>query len=173
MTHGGISPTALATAYWLHMLATVVWIGGLACMALLVLPAARKTLESGAYAQFLGRLQDRLQLAGWMCLLVLSATGMFQMSANPNYGGFLAIENRWAAAILTKHIAIALMVMISAYSTWGLMPQLKRSAMLRALGKSGDAGLEQRLLARENLLLQVNLLLSVLVLALTAWARVA
>jgi uncharacterized membrane protein len=166
------SAFALAAAYWLHMLATVSWIGGLVSLALIVIPAAQRTLDAGAYAQFLGRVQERLQQVGWMSLMVLGATGMFQMSANPNYGGFLAIENRWATAILAKHAAVLLMVVVSAYVTWGLFPQLKRTAILRAAKKPVDEDAEKQLLARERLMLRLNLVLAVIVLALTAWARV-
>jgi uncharacterized membrane protein len=163
----------LAVIYWLHMLATVTWIGGLAAMVLIVIPAAQRTLDAGTYAAFIGKVQERLQQVGWLSLLVLGATGMFQMSANSNYGGFLTIDNRWATAILIKHAAIGLMVMVSAYSTWGLMPQIKRMALMRAAGKALDERVTQQLLARERLLLRANLVLSVVVLALTAWARVS
>lgn len=163
----------MAAIYWLHLLATVTWIGGLAAMAVIVLPAAQRTLDSQSYSNFLRRVQDRLQIVGWMSLLVLGATGMFQMSANRNYNGFLAIDNPWAAAILAKHIAILVMVAASAYSTWGLMPALRRAALLRAAGRPVGETEENRLARREAMLLRVNLGLSVLVLALTAWARVS
>lgn len=168
-----ISTPALAAAYWLHMLATVGWIGGLATMAVLVIPAARRSLEAGAYAAFIGQLQERMQMLGWFSLLVLTGTGLFQMSASPNYSGFMAIDNPWAMAILLKHGAILLMVAASAVSTWGVLPQLRRSAMLRAAGKPAAGENEQRLLRQETRLLLLNLLLSVAVLALTAWARVS
>jgi uncharacterized membrane protein len=167
------SPLWLALVYWLHMLATVIWIGGLAGLALIVLPAAQRILEAGSYAAFIEQLQERLQQVGWLSLLILGATGMFQMSANPNYGGLLAIENRWALAILSKHAAILLMVVVSAYSTWGLLPQIKRTALMRAAGRAVDERALRGLHARENMLLRANLLLSVVVLALTAWARVS
>jgi len=167
------APTlVMAVFYWLHMLATVVWIGGLAALALLVLPAARRSLDHAAFAALLGRLQSRLQLVGWLCLAVLGATGMFQMSAHPQYSGFLSIDNPWAAAILGKHVAIFLMVAASAYSTWGLMPAMRRLTLLRASGKFNE--IEALHLARqESLLLNANLVLSALVLAFTAWARVS
>ena len=37
---------ALALVFWLHMLATVTWLGGLAAIAILVLPAAKLTLKA-------------------------------------------------------------------------------------------------------------------------------
>lgn len=163
----------MALIYWLHMLATVTWIGGLAALALIVLPSAKRVLDDSSYAALLNRIQMRLQQVGWLSLLVLGATGMFQMSASSHYSGFLAIENPWAVAILSKHIAILVMVAVSAYSTWGLMPAMQRLALLRANGRKIDPAEAQRLDRQERLLLGLNLALSALVLAFTAWARVA
>lgn len=161
----------LTIAYWLHMLATVVWVGGLAAMAVLVLPTARKSLSAEAYSAFLAPLQKRLQWLGWMSLAVLTATGMFQMSASPNYEGVLAIKNTWAVAILLKHIAIGGMVLISAYLTWILGPELSRLA-LRQTQKGGIAPAEaEKYRRKEQRIFWINLALAVVVLALTAWAR--
>ena len=166
---------ALILTYWLHMLATVVWLGGLAALSILVLPSARGTLEIGAYSRLLEGIQRRLDPLGWLCLAVLVGTGLFQMSANPNYQGFLAINNRWAVAILTKHVLFFAMTASSAYLTWGILPALRRAAMRHARRQSGaanEADAEmQRLQRREALLLRLNLLLGVVILALTALAR--
>jgi len=162
---------ALSFIYWLHMLATVVWIGSLACLSLLVLPAARKQPQDERYAAFLSDLQRRLDPLGWVCLLVLVATGMFQMSANPSYSGFLAIDNRWAVAIFTKHVVFFGMTGVSAYMTWGLLPRLQRAALRQSRGL--DTPDASRLRQQESLLIRLNLVLAMLVLALTAVARVS
>lgn len=164
-------PWILAILYWLHMLATVIWIGGLAALALVVLPAARHSLTAETYSTFLLRLDIRLQRLGWLSLGVLVVTGMFQMSAHPRYEGFLAITSPWAGAILIKHAVIGLMVALSAYLTWGLFPALSRAAMLQKAGRVVDSGQLERLKRREIWLLRVNLLAAVVVLLLTAWAR--
>lgn len=163
---------AISVAYWLHMLATVVWIGGMATLTFVIIPAARTTIPEVAYPAFLERLRRRLDPLGWISLSVLLATGMFQMSANPNYSGFLAVENRWAAAILVKHLVFGGMIAVSAYQTWGLLPALNRALLRLSTGK-GDPDERARLQRREWLLLRVNFALSVLVLALTALARAA
>jgi uncharacterized membrane protein len=162
---------ALSIVYWLHMLATVTWIGGLAALALLVLPAARAALDAPLYARLLEAVQRRLDPLGWLSLAVLVGTGMFQMSANPNYQGFLAVSNRWAAAILVKHIVFLGMTAASAYMTWGLLPALRREA-LRAARGLGAAGIG-RLQRRQGMLLSLNLILGLIVLLLTALARAA
>lgn len=163
---------ALTLAYWLHMLSTVVWIGSLAALSLLVIPAAQRTLETPAYLALLDALQRRLDPLGWFCLALLVGTGMFQMSASPSYGGVLVIDNLWAVAILVKHGFFLVMVVISAYFTWWLLPNLRRLELRLTQGKGSEA--EQRRLQRQNTrLLRLNLLLSVLILALTALARSA
>lgn len=160
---------ALSLAYWLHMLATILWIGGLSAVVLLVLPAARQGLEVEQYARLLDKIERRLDPLGWLSLAVLLGTGLFQMSANPNYAGFLAINNRWAIAILIKHLLFLVMIAVSAYLTWGLFPSLRRIALLRARGQE-VAGAE-RLVRRELTLLRLNLILGVVILALTSLAR--
>lgn len=165
-------PGMLTAIYWLHMLATVAWVGGQAALALLVLPAARKTLAGEVYSAFLGQINRRLKLVGWISLIILVGTGMFQMSASPSYQGFLSITNTWAVAIFSKHLVIGLMVVLSAYSTWGLSPALQRLALLRSKGKGSEVEFEG-LQKREEWLVRINLGIAVVVLLLTAWARSA
>ncbi len=161
----------LTIAYWAHLLATVVWIGGLVALNVFVVPAARKALSPEQFARLLGAIQPRLQQIGWFCLTVLIFTGLFQMVSHPNYQGFLVIDSTWAVAILLKHLAVAGMILVSGYMTWFIGPALQRMAVLQAHGKEVDAAQAERLRSREAQLLQLNLLLSVVVLALTALAR--
>jgi uncharacterized membrane protein len=154
------------------MLATVVWIGSLATLFLLVLPAAQRSLEAQAYTKLIVSIQHRLDPLGWFCLALLVGTGMVQMSANPNYQGFLAIDNAWAVAILVKHLLFLVIVGISAYLTWGLLPKSRRMALRRVRGlESLDGSANQELVNQEARLVRLTLILAVLVLALTAIAR--
>ena len=167
-----ITPQAgLTIAYWAHLLATVVWVGGLVTLNVFLIPAARKTLPADQFARLLGAIQPRLQQIGWFCLTVLIFTGLFQMVSHPNYQGFMVIDSTWAVAILTKHLTVAGMIGVSGYMTWWLGPSLQRMAVLQAHGKAIDEAQAERLRNREALLLELNLLLSVVVLLLTALAR--
>ncbi len=157
----------LALAYWLHLIATVLWIGGLTALGLLVIPAARRTLQPPEYSRLLAEIQKRLDPLGWFCLAVLAGTGMFQLSANPNYQGFLQVESTWGIAILVKHMLFFGMTALSAYLTWDLLPALRRAALRQAKDPAEAVRLEQR----NTQLLRLNLILSLLILALTALAR--
>jgi len=161
------NPRVLALAYWLHLIASVLWIGGLTALGLLVIPAARRTLQPPEYSRLLAEIQKRLDPLGWFCLAVLAGTGMFQLSANPNYQGFLQVESTWGIAILVKHMLFFGMAALSAYLTWGLLPALRRAALRQAKDPAEAARLEQR----NAQLLRLNLILSLLILALTALAR--
>lgn len=162
---------ALTAAYWLHLLATVAWVGGIFTMAILVLPSARKALDREQYPKLLSELTARLQRVGWFSLLVLFGTGMFQMISHPSYSGFLVMGNTWAWAILLKHLSIGGMVLTSAYITWGLLPRMERLSLLQAAGREVQAGEKARLAQRETAMLYANIALSIVVLALTAVAR--
>lgn len=166
-TIGSAPYWVLSLAYWLHMLATVAWIGGLVALIYLFLPAAQKNLEPDAYTRMLVHIQRRLDPLAWLSLAVLVATGLIQMSASPNYRGFLQISNPWSAAILVKHLAFALMVALSAYISWAVLPALRRLALLKSRGSVDIARLQRR----EQFLLRLNLILGVIILGLTALAR--
>lgn len=161
----------LTLFYWLHMLATVVWIGGLVSLGVFVLPAARKSLDEAAYSKFLTQLVAGLQRIGWFCLGVLIVTGMFQLSAHPQYQGFLAITTPWASALFIKHLVIGGMIAVSAYISWWLLPALNRLSLMRQGSQPGREAELESLRKRETFLLKLNLVLAVIVLLLTAWAR--
>ncbi|HEX7976395.1 MAG TPA: hypothetical protein VF498_18435, partial [Anaerolineales bacterium] len=87
------------------------------------------------------------------------------------YKGFLEINNRWAVAILLKHIVFVGMIGVSAYLTWGVLPGLRRAALRQSHGQVAPEA--DKLQRQEARLLRLNLILGVLILALTALARVS
>jgi uncharacterized membrane protein len=162
---------ALTLAFWVHMLATVIWIGGLVLLALVIIPVGRRTLSPDDYLNFISQIQRILDPVAWFALVVLVATGLIQMSANPNYEGFLAIDNRWSLAILIKHLIFVATIVVSAIMTWKVLPSLRRAAMRQAKGLPEDKNESYQ--RQELVLLWINLGLSVVILALTAIARTA
>ncbi|MDR3574816.1 MAG: CopD family protein [Anaerolineaceae bacterium] len=161
----------LLLSYWLHMIATIVWIGGLAALTLYVLPTAQRELQSQSYSEFLEKIQNRLQSIGWFSLVILAVTGLFQLSSSPAYKGFLVIQTQWAWAILLKHLVIVIMVAISAYVSLWLSPNVARLTFLQTKRALKNNGLLERLQSRQLIFMRINLAIGVIILALTAWAR--
>jgi len=162
---------ALALVYWLHMLATVAWVGGIVSISLLVMPAMHKSLKPVDQLAFIDAMQRRLEPLAWFSLVLLIATGLFQLSANSHYNGFFDTSTQWSLAILIKHGLVAVMVVVSAVQTWEVLPAIRRTLMLREKGATEDT--INRLKLREERLLRLNFILSILILAATALARAA
>jgi uncharacterized membrane protein len=160
----------LALSYTLHMLATVVLVGGLFVLSVLWLPAASRTLHPRDQAALLRAILRRFQPLAWLSIAVLAATGLTQMAANPNYLGFLALENPWSVAMFAKHAAFGVMVALAIYQTWVITPALERQALQRAAdGEPGD----QAVAASQSRLLRLNFWIGLIILGLTAIARTA
>lgn len=159
---------ALAITYWLHLLATVAWIGAIVATSILFLPAASKALKPLDHLALIEAMQKRLEPIAWFCMSLLLLTGMFQMSVNPHYDGFVSVSTQWSVAILVKHILGIFMVVASAIQTWEVIPSIRRTLM-----KKDSANQEQviQLQKRETRLLRINFGLSILILLATAFAR--
>lgn len=157
----------LVVSYWFHLLATVIWLGGLALMLLVAWPALRRgTLADNHWLA----LQQRFMPWANGSLVVLLITGFVQMTNDPNYNGFLLIDSLWAGAILLKHLAFGGMVAIGVYVQWVLYPAMDR---LKLLGKQRPSLLQSeqdKLSQREGRLLRLNLLCAAVVLFFTAIA---
>jgi putative copper export protein len=149
------------------MAATVVWVGGLVFQTVILAPALRA--DRPETERILRDIRRRFQPAAGISLAVLVATGLVQMGASPNYAGVLSIQNPWSVAILAKHIAILGMALLAAYQTWWLHPQVEREFLRRPPSGPPDHRTQRRLQA----LIRANLVLSLIVLGLTAAARVA
>ena len=160
---------ALALTYWMHLLATVTWIGSLASISFLVLPAMQRSLNSEAQLVFIEAMQKRLEPIAWFSMSLLVLTGLFQMSVNPHYDGFLSISTQWSLAILTKHLLGIIMVVVSAIQTWEVIPAIRRAIMKSK--KNQNAEELESLRRREILLLRINFGLSILILLATSFAR--
>jgi uncharacterized membrane protein len=154
--------------FWLHFLATVSWIGSLASISILILPAASRALKPPEQLGLVEAIQKRLEPIAWFSVSLLVVTGLFQMSVNPHYNGFLATSSQWSLAILTKHVLVATLIAVSAVHTWDVLPAIRRSLMRK--GKASTAELHD-LQRRESMLLRISLILAALILLATAFAR--
>lgn len=158
---------ALALAYWLHLMATVIWVGGLSLMVMLIWPAALKRPQPET-ARWLVELQRRFNPWAWLSLATLTVTGLMQMTANENYHGLLTIDSAWASAMLLKHVAVLGMMGCGVWLQWGLHPELARLVLKIEHGQPAPE--LEPLRRRELNLLRLNLACAVLVLLFTAMA---
>ncbi len=135
---------------------------------MLVLPVTKRTLRAVDELALLDGIQKRLEPIAWFSVSLLIVTGLFQMSVNPHYNGFLSTSGQWSLAILSKHILVAALVAVSAVYTWDVLPAMRRLLMRKDKANEVDV---LRLQRRERVLLRVSLVLAALILLATAVAR--
>ena len=160
---------AITLTFWIHFLAAVTLVGSLVATSILVLPAIR-TLDLVDQLNLIATIQKRMEPTAWFSLSVLIVTGLFQMSVNVHYNGFLSVSNQWTIALLTKHILVIALIVVSAVQTWDVLPSIRR-LLLRKDKASQDEAL--KLQGREKWLLRANLILAILILGATAFMRTA
>lgn len=164
-----MSQSALAISYFFHLVATIIWIGGLVTLTVFVWPETKRVLaDNPALYGLLTRIRKRFFPLTNFSLVVLTLTGFIQMSGDSHYDGVLQFTNEWSRMLLLKHVAIVAMVVCGLILQFGVTPALERASLLRERGK-GDAAEWEKLRRREVQLTVANMLLGLLVLGLTAW----
>lgn len=157
----------LALSYWIHLLATIVWLGGLALLALVALPALRQgTLATNQWAALQRRFTPWVNAS----LVLLLVTGFVQMTNDEHYEGFLVLHSLWAQAILVKHVAVAAMIVLGAYVQWRLHPAMERLTLLVEKRPQLAEADQEELLRQERRMLWINLGCAAAVLFFTAVA---
>ena len=166
----------LTLSFLFHLIATVVWIGGLVTISFLIEPIANRVLADRAQAargldaaRLMDAVQKRFQPLANLSLIVLLLTGMVQLVNNRFYKGLLQMDNVWSTAILLKHLAVIAMIALAAYVTFSVQPALRRNALLVANGVENPVE-AARLQAQQKRLTRLNLGLMVVVLIFTALA---
>jgi len=161
----------LLVAFWFHMIATIGWLGYLSAISIWIMPTLQKTLNAKEYFDWISKSNNRLGIISWISISVLIMTGLIQMSANENYDGLFILSNNWALAIFIKHIVFFGMMIVSAYISWKIHPDLKRIALLKVTENKPTN--EKEVITRLHRLMTLNLILGFATLAMTALARIS
>jgi len=101
-----MSQILISLSYWLHALATVIFIGHFVLLSLIYVPVLSKS-GSGA---MLSEISKRSRPWLYASLLVFIITGIYLMITDPNYLGFADFGNVWGIVMLVKHILILGMI---------------------------------------------------------------
>ncbi len=143
----------LAIFYWIHLLATITWLGGLVVLVWASLTKPNLLIET---------VERHLRPVGLWASAALLVTGMIQMGANESYLGMFRLANLWSAALFAKHILFGGMLAVTAYAQWQVGPELDRLKIL------DDKAAVTRYRSRLKLAAYVNLALGVLILLFTS-----
>ncbi|MCH7530303.1 MAG: CopD family protein [Gemmatimonadetes bacterium] len=125
----------MTTAYFLtvtlHVLATLVWLGGMLFFALIA-PILRDIEDDALRASLFGSLGRRLRTVGWVCIAVLLATGVGQLHLRGWWGGaFWGTPGFWGSALGSalawKFGLVAMMLTVQGVHDFWLGPAAGRA----------------------------------------------
>src|SRR3989304_4893030 len=105
----------LSVVNWLHLAATVTWIGAMVTNIAVLMPAARESLEPPVMGRLFGAFMKRFRALVYICIIPLFVTGVVMMVLNRHYLGMLDLGNLWTKLLLVKHVLIGIMVIMVVY----------------------------------------------------------
>jgi uncharacterized membrane protein len=101
-----MTPILIVLSYWLHALATVVFIGHFVLLATVYLPALADTPT--AHSAISKRSRSWL----YASMLIFAVTGIYLTIVDPNYLGLGNFSNFWGVMMLVKHILLVGMLVM-------------------------------------------------------------
>ena len=123
-----MSSIILIICTWLHLIATVVWIGHIVNSVILFGPLSKKYISESVYGDFLADYRRRDQPIAISAIAVFFVTGLGLMLLNAQYQGFgNPFANSWSAVVFAKHIIVLIMVGLGVFMGTAIMPKLAES----------------------------------------------
>ena len=127
----------LIAARVLHVLGVVLWIGGVALVTTVLLPAAQRLKAPGERAELFESIERRFALQARVTTLVTGASGLYLVHALDLWGRFARLEYWWMHAMVTVWALFTLMLfVIEPLGRRRLSTRLTNNAM----GGVGDRG---------------------------------
>ena len=105
-----MSSILTSLTYWLHSLATVIFIGHYLLHSLIYLPALSKQESINSAGAVLSEFSKRSRVWLYSSLLIFIITGTYLTFVDQNYLGLGKFGNPWAVLMLVKHILILAMI---------------------------------------------------------------
>lgn len=157
----------LSIVNWLHLLATVLWIGGMMILPMVVMPILKTTVGPGPmFGKFMGAWGKKFTPLAFVCLIILIISGIVMMLYNKHYEGIGNITNLWSTIMLIKHIIVVLMLFIGIYL--GVVVGRKIEKLMKGVESQKAPPPElSKLQNRQMNMAMTNLILGIIVLALT------
>lgn len=143
-------------SYWLHLLSTVVWIGGIFFILFIAIPSSEQVMgaESG---KLMGEVSKRFTPLANYSILFLVVTGVLLMGLSKQSSGFGTL------VMSLKHVTVLVMIAIHFYRGLLLIPKI---------GRTESASIKLSLQKRSLNLVKVNFFFGVLILFLSAISSV-
>jgi len=117
----------LSGSYWLHLIATVVWLGGIFFILFIAIPSAKQVLGAEA-GKMMGEISKRFTpLANYSIFLII-LTGIVLTGFNKQFAELSRLDNNWTRILILKHALVLGMVIVHFYRGLSLTPKIIKTA---------------------------------------------
>src|SRR3990170_7467370 len=127
MKGGQMREIILAVSYWLHLIATVIWIGGITFILFIAIPSSKQVLgaESG---KLMGEISKRFTPLANYSIVLLFVSGIVLAGLNKQFSVVRTLESNWTMALTLKLVLFFSMTAIHFYRGLVLAPKIMRTA---------------------------------------------
>jgi uncharacterized membrane protein len=108
-----VSLTALAVSA--HLFATAVLVGYYTVLALIIAPAVVTLVGGPRPIEVLAAVERRAMPLLIASLIAFLATGVYLLTADPQYAGPGKRGGAWASLLLVKHVVVVIMLILGSY----------------------------------------------------------
>lgn len=116
----------IITSAWLHLISTVVWVGGISFILFVAMPSARQVLGQDA-GKLMGEVSKRFTPLANYSILLLVITGIAMTLLKGYFSGFRFFEGYRSLTLSLKYILAFGMIAIHCYRGLVLAPKTGRT----------------------------------------------
>jgi len=150
---------------WLHIMATVAWIGGLFTNIFILRPSVFKALSPAIAVKFMGIVMKRFRIMVYTSIVILGVTGIPLKIINENYINIINFENNWEIISFIKHICFGILVIMAVYSFEIITPKMMK------MNSNGPSPELTQLQMKQTILGGISFLTAIAILILSSLMR--
>lgn len=143
---------------WVHLLAAVMWIGGMAFLSLVLAPVIRRGSFGADRRLFFQTLARRFRIVVWVGIVLLIVTGPLLVSSKT---GTLVEPEGWRSVLTIKLWLVAFLIILTAVHDFWLGPLVGR---LRQESSDDPSTADQLMVKVSSLIARLNLVLAIAIL---------
>lgn len=151
-----------ALVKWMHLLATIAWIGGMFANFFIYMPVITRKLDPPDIGKLMGSVMKRTRVVVYFSASVLILSGVLLVTLRGKESGRLFVGDPWFIYFLGKMLMVLILVLLTVYAFEILAPGAAR------LAAKGPSPKLQKLQKRQKATAMAGFLIGILILFLSA-----
>lgn len=147
---------------WIHLVATVAWIGGMFTNFFIYIPSIAKTLDAALAGKLMASVMKRFRILVYISMVVFLISGLTMAALHLDTGALQSSKNQMVAILIFKLPLYILMLILAFISFESIAPKAAR------LSAEGPSPRLQKARRTQKILAAAGFVLGMLVLALSA-----